>query len=200
MQKSIFIGASAGVLVLVFAGGWLLGGANNASTPAVTPAADIAIKKPVPMVEMPGSTQPGAVASTQDLASGSAVSAGTGMSTKERRAKLAEVRKRLAALSAQGANASPAEVSAVITELEMLTAGDLDSRYFQSLRILMENTGKIQALNREAQVILSSTDPKDLARQQFIREELTRLSAVISAEAAKMQSYARRSTASGAKP
>ncbi len=122
------------------------------------------------------------------------------MSTKERRAKLAEVRKRLAALSAQGANASPAEVSAVITELEMLTAGDLDSRYFQSLRILMENTGKIQALNREAQVILSSTDPKDLARQQFIREELTRLSAVISAEAAKMQSYARRSTASGAKP
>lgn len=122
------------------------------------------------------------------------------MSTKERRARLAEVRKRLDALRIQGEKASPAEVSAVITELEVLTSGDLDPRYFQSLRLLMENTGKIQALNREAQGILLSTTPKDLARQQIIREELSRLAAVMSAEAAKMQSYAQRAASSGATP
>lgn len=200
MRQSILIGAAAGLLVLVFAGGWLAGGAKTASMPVTTPATTAAMGKPVPAVQMPRKTQPGVAESTHDMASGSSVSAGTGLNTKERRARLTEVRKRLAVLTAQGANASPAEVNAVITELESLTSGDLDPRYFQSLRILMEYTGKIQALNREAQVISTSKDPKDLARQQFIREELPRLAAAMSAEAIKLQSYARRTTTSGATP
>jgi phage host-nuclease inhibitor protein Gam len=117
-----------------------------------------------------------------------------------RRKRLSEVRSELSAVMAQGSQASPAQVRALLDELELLTQGSLDPRYFQALRDMLEGSGKMQELNRELQRLASSTDPKDVARRQAISVELRVLSERISAAAADVQAYAHSPAVQGKAP
>lgn len=122
------------------------------------------------------------------------------MGTEERRKRLSQIRTELAAITAQGAQASPERVQALLTELEVLSQGRFDPRYFQALREMLEGSGQVQALNRELQGLGSSTAPKDVARKQAILAELQAISTRISAAAANVQAYARRPAAQGSTP
>lgn len=198
MRKGVVIGVVAGfvVLAVVFSAGMWLGGSQapeQAAVPAVPATAPVA---PAPRIAGQGPSAPDATGGqvSPQAGTGAAVPP-SDISSQERRKRLNEVRRRMAALTAQGPDASPAEVNAALTELEALTQGELDPRYFQSLRTLLASSAKVQALNRELQTLSNSLEPKDVARRKVILEELPRVAATMSAEASNVQTYARRATA-----
>ncbi|KRC20010.1 hypothetical protein [Acidovorax sp. Root219] len=203
MRKGVLIGGAAGLLVLalVFAVGvWT--GSSGAPEPVAVGAAGAAVS--------PAATLPGVKEQGRDLAMAGApasqapgqaasavVAPASGMNSQERRRRLTEVRARFATLTAQGPDASPTEVIAALNELESLSQGELDPRYFQALRVMLEGSAKVQSLNRELKTISNSLDPKDVARRRVILEELPRVSEAMSVAAANVQTYARRATPAG---
>ncbi|MFN3437374.1 MAG: hypothetical protein ACK41V_06760 [Acidovorax sp.] len=122
------------------------------------------------------------------------------INSSERRARLSAVRAELSAIMAKGSQASPAQVQKLLDELEVLSQGSFDPRYFQALRDMLEGSGKVQDLNRELQGLASSTAPKDVVRRETILVELRVLSARIGAAATDLQTYARKPTAQGKAP
>lgn len=202
MRKGVLIGGAAGLLALalVFAVGvWT--GSTHAPEPVTAPAAGTVASPAASASGVKGPTLnrdvavPGAQASVE--AASAVVAPASGMNSQERRRRLTEVRARFAALTAQGPDASPTEVIAALNELESLSQGELDPRYFQALRVMLEGSAKVQALNRELKTISNSLDPKDVARRRVILEELPRVSEAMSVAAANVQTYARRATPAG---
>lgn len=121
----------------------------------------------------------------------------TAITADERRKRLAQVRSDISALMANGALGSPEKALALINELEQLSQGSADPRYFQTLRNMLESTAKVQALSAELQKISGSSKPEDIARRQEILSQLQQLSTRISVEAAGLQSGARRAANAG---
>ncbi|UCV00910.1 hypothetical protein [Acidovorax radicis] len=119
------------------------------------------------------------------------------LSPDERRKRLAQVRSDIAAMMSNGALGSPQKALALIDELEQLSPGNTDPRYFQTLRNMLESTAKVQALNAELQRISGSSKPEDIARRQEVLSQLQQISARISADAADLQSSVRRPSAAG---
>ena len=202
MRKGVLIGGAAGLLALalVFAVGvWTW--SSHAPEPVTAPAAGTVASPAASASGVKGPTLnrdvavPGAQASVE--AASAVVAPASGMNSQERRRRLTEVRARFAALTAQGPDASPTEVIAALNELESLSQGELDPRYFQALRVMLEGSAKVQALNRELKTISNSLDPKDVARRRVILEELPRVSEAMSVAAANVQTYARRATPAG---
>jgi hypothetical protein len=100
-------------------------------------------------------------------------------------------------MMSNGALGSPQKALALIDELEQLSPGNTDPRYFQTLRNMLESTAKVQALNAELQRISGSSKPEDIARRQEVLSQLQQISARISADAADLQSSVRRPSAAG---
>lgn len=198
MRKGVWIGGALGLLVLVVLGiAWSVW--QRADSGLTAPHATAGVQRPA---KAP-STSP--VAPLPDLAKAPGMTSGqmqpdarasaAAVSSSERRARLSAVRAELSAIMAKGSQASPAQVQKLLDELEVLSQGSFDPRYFQALRDMLEGSGKVQDLNRELQGLASSTDPKDVARRQAILVELRVLSERIAAASANLQTYARSSTA-----
>ena len=197
MNKNVWIGSAVGLLFLCLLGaGWWAwpSGSSGAGPAASSPV-------PAPRVPAPGAppsaslngAEPGR-ASAPGEATASAVSA------EARRKRLNQIRAEMSAITAQGAQASPAQVQALLDELEALTPGRFDPRYFQALRVMLEGSGQVQVLNRELQALSSSTAPNDVAHKQAILAELQAISARISAAAVNLQTYSQRPPAQGKAP
>ena len=198
MRKGVWIGGALGLLVLVVLGiAWSVwqradsglaaahapaGVQRPARAPSTSPVALLSDRAQAPGMAS-GQMQPDARASAAAI------------NSSERRARLSAVRAELSAIMAKGSQASPAQVQKLLDELEVLSQGSFDPRYFQALRDMLEGSGKVQDLNRELQGLVSSTDPKDVARRQAILVELRVLSERIAAASANLQTYARSSTA-----
>lgn len=207
MRKPVLIGGGLGLLSLLVLGAalWLWqgggGGRSTTNSPLQAPRSAGASPGPAPTVQSPvAGPMPGALDGAASSAQAVAANGSGSMGTEERRKRLGQIRTELAAITAQGAQASPERVQALLTELEVLSQGRLDPRYFQALREMLEGSGQVQALNRELQGLGSSTAPKDVARKQAILAELQAISARISAAAANVQAYTRRPAAQGSKP
>lgn len=198
MRKGVWIGGTLGLLVLVVLGiAWSVW--QTADSGLTAPHATAGVQRPArapstsPVVPLPDRAQAPGMASGQMQPDARASAAA--INSSERRARLSAVRAELAAIMAKGSQASPAQVQKLLDELEVLSQGSFDPRYFQALRDMLEGSGKVQDLNRELQGLASSTDPKDVARRQAILVELRVLSERIAAASANLQTYARSSTA-----
>ena len=208
MRKPVLIGGGLGLLSLLVLGAalWLWQGEgrtgySTTNSPLQAPRIAGASVAPVPTLQNPAmSSMPGPLGSAASSAQGVAAHGSGSLGTEERRKRLSQIRTELAAITAQGAQASPERVQALLTELEVLSQGRFDPRYFQALREMLEGSGQVQALNRELQGLGSSTAPKDVARKQAILAELQAISARIGAAAANVQAYARRPAAQGSTP
>jgi len=186
MRKAVVIGGGLGLLVLALvAGSFWLASKNAESTVAAAPTRPGQSSMP-PRATFP---LPGGAA-----APAAATDAGTALKSqqeiKERRRRLAEVRAEFNALRAQGANASPERMRAVVNELEALAPPGFDPRYYQTLRNMLESSARIQVLNKELQALSKSTAPKDVERQKILMDEMRVLGERVSAEARNLQAYA----------
>ena len=142
MRKPVLVGASLGLLLLV----------------AIAVGVWITDKHPEPVVGgiPPRTTSPRIVPSAPaaSMAPGTAQSIPQAdLARQDRRRRLAEVRAEFRALSAQGAQASPQKMRALVDELEALSGPSFDPRYFQSLRTMLDQNAKLQQLNAELQVL-----------------------------------------------
>ncbi|MFN4120361.1 hypothetical protein [Acidovorax sp.] len=201
MNKNVWIGSALGLLFLAVVGaGWWVWQGGNPAAVVGTPAQGSA-----PLATAPGTSPeatPGLGSPAQrvtgrvDPASSTPAAA---LNAEARRKRLKQIRAEIAAIQSQGAQASPAQVQALLNELEALSPGQFDPRYFQALRDMLEGSSQIQALNRELQTLSSSNAPADEARKKAILAELQAISARISAAAVNLQTYARRPAAQGGK-
>lgn len=179
MQKPVLIGGGLGLLLLVLVAGslWVSG---NGTAPVATVSA--------PPVATPRVAPVGDGASSPTVAPAS--SAQAQLARQERRRRLSEVRAEFNALRAQGAQASPEKMRALVDELEAVSPPGFDPRYFQALRNMLASSAKVQALNTELQGLLKSQAPKDVARQEAILAEMRALGLQVSKEAQDLQTYA----------
>ena len=173
MRKPVLIGGGLGLLLLAFVAGsmWMAGRApeNSPSMPVVA--------APVVNSKSAGPAAP-RVADTASQAQ-----------TQDRRRRLSEVRAEFNALRAQGMQAPPEKMRALVDELEAASPPGFDPRYFQALRSMLDSSAKIQALNAELQGLGKSTSPKDMARKEAILAEMRTVGESVSAEARNLQSY-----------
>lgn len=178
MTRPVLLGAGLGLLLLaVVAGLWLI--AEQQPRLAVRqPSAAVVAPRPA--------ASPGLVASAPIMPPRVAESGIASRQTPEQRQRLAQVRAEFEALRAQGAQASPAKMRALIDELQALSPPEIDPRYFDSLRQLLDSSAKVQALSDE----LKGSAAKNPARQQAIMAELKALSERVQVEARNMQAYA----------
>ena len=178
MRKPVLVGASLGLLLLV----------------AIAVGVWITDKHPEPVVGgiPPRTTSPRIMAPSPaaSMAPGTAQSIPQAdLARQDRRRRLAEVRAEFRALSAQGAQASPQKMRALVDELEALSGPSFDPRYFQSLRTMLDQNAKLQQLNAELQVLTKSKAPKDAARQEAILAEMRAIGERVAAEAKAMQAF-----------
>lgn len=186
MRKPVLIGGGLGLLLLALIAGalWI-----NRNPP-----------EPVAPLVAPRTTSP-RIASSAPTSPATAMSPSAGQtnaqadaSKQERRRRLAEVRAEFRALSAQGAQASPQKMRALVDELEALSGPSFDPRYFQSLRTMLDLNAKLQVLNAELQALIKSKAPKDVARQEVVLAEMRALGERVAGEAKAMQAFVPRST------
>ena len=177
MRKPVLIGAGLGLLVLALVAGsfWIL------RTSPPSPAAPEVNKT----VRINGALQPPSGVPAQPSIAGTASQTHSSQEARERRKRLAEVRAEFNALRAQGMQAPPEKMLAIVNELEALSP-DLDPRYFQ-------------VLNNELQTLSKSTSLDTSARQQEIVAEMQTLGERIAVEARNLQSYALTSPTPGIK-
>ncbi|MGM9426672.1 hypothetical protein [Hydrogenophaga sp. MI9] len=219
MNKGVLAGGVVGVVVLAFLGGyWLANPASDRATSAdagrvsgsAAPAAGAGLASPSKPAAGADGSSPAAgspqapwlnppaagTAAPSAAGSGAPVSA---MSREERRQVREQVRKKLAELQAKGPNVSIAEVQSLMDEVEALGRGVFDPRYFQTMRQMLEQSARVQALGKELQSVASSSAPKDVARRQQILAEMRNLSDQISQGSIALQSYANATLAKTAK-
>lgn len=177
MAKPVLIGAGLGVLLLAAAAGalWLTGRGPGGSAPA-----------PYQAVLPRAATPPVSVASAPIKPQHPAEPGSSPAQTQERRQRVAQVRAELNALRAQGAQASPVKMRALVDELQALSPAGMDPRYFQALRNMLDASIKVQALSDE----LKGPAANDPARQQAIMAQLQTLGEQVQVEARNMQAYA----------
>lgn len=182
MRKPVLIGAGLGLLVLALvAGGFWMAGNPRSSTAG--PDLNKTVRNNGTLLQDGGvPVQP----STGRAASSSRSS----KESQERRRRLAEVRAEFNALRAQGTQAPPEKMRAIVNELEALSPPGIDPRYYQTLRNMLDTSVRIQTLNNELQTLSKTTAPQDSARQQEILAEMRTLGERASTEARNLQSYA----------
>lgn len=197
MNKNVWIGSAVGLLFLALLGaGWWAWQSGSSGAGPATPSPVSAPRVPAPSAPPSASlngVEPGRASAPGEVT----VSA---VSAEARRKRLNQIREEMSAITAQGAQASPAQVQALLDELEALSPGRFDPRYFQVLRVMLEGSGQVQVLNRELQALSGSTAPNDIARKQAILAELQSISARISAAAVNLQTYSQRPPAQGKAP
>lgn len=174
MRKEVLIGAGLGLLLLaVLAGGmWISGLSPESTEPPVVAAPRV--------VSAPAASAP-AVPKAADAASRA--------QAQERRRRLAEVRAEFNALRAQGMQAPPEKMRALVDELEAASPPGFDPRYFQTLRSMLDSSAKVQVLSAELQRMGQGTSPKDMARKEAILAELRVIGERVSTDARNLQSY-----------
>lgn len=186
MRKAVLIGGGLGLLVLALVAGSFWLAERNAQTAAVVaPARPMPSQKaarPLPSALTGASAPASNVGASSTLLSPEA--------TQERRRRLAQVRAEFNALRAEGANASPERMRALVNELEALSPPGFDPRYYQALRNMLESSARIQVLNKELQALSKSTAPKDVERQKALMDEMRALGDRVGAEARNLQAYA----------
>ncbi len=190
MHKSVFIGAGLGVLVLALITGhfWMAEKPKPMNVSAVHSTASSA------------HTTPSANHVTVAPATGSAMaSLHSSQETQERRKRLAALRVELNALRAQGAQASPEKMRALIDEMQVVAPSSFDPRYFQALHSMLDANAQVQTLNTELQTLAKSTSAKDEARRQEIIAQIRTLGERVNTEARHLQSYAPASSTPGVK-
>ncbi|WP_161958952.1 hypothetical protein [Acidovorax sp. ST3] len=203
MKRPVLIGGGLAILVLVvvFFAGWVAGGRDGSvAARSALPATTVVPARSEPQgsagnVQSSTSAQPSSIA--PQIGGTQTPATVTAITSDERRKRLAQVRSDISALMANGALGSPEKALALINELEQLSQGSADPRYFQTLRNMLESTAKVQGLSAELQKISGSSKPEDIARRQEILSQLQQLSTRISAEAADLQSGARRAANAG---
>lgn len=183
MRKPVLIGGGLGVVVLAVAA-FVIWNVNqpakpNAGAVAQTAQTDRVVKK----------SGEGAALPTIASAASRARSSQEAQEAQDRRRRLSEVRAEFNALRAQGMQASPEKMRALVDELEAVSPPGFDPRYFQALRSMLDGSAKIQALGAELQGLSKSTSPKDLARKEVILAEMRTVSERVSADARSLQSY-----------
>lgn len=185
MRKAVLLGGGLGLLVLGLVAGsfWLAGsaGQTNAAAPAMPSQSRGMVSQ-----SSPSNTGVG----TPSTLAGASSALGSSQAVQERRRRLAEVRAEFNALRAQGVNASPERMRAVVDQLEALSPPGFDPRYYQTLRNMLESNARIQVLNKELQTLSKSTAAKDLERQKVLMNEMRELGERVSAEARNLQAYA----------
>lgn len=174
MRKEVLIGAGLGLLLLaLLAGGmWISGRSPETTEPPVVAAPRV--------VSAPAASAP-AVPKAADAASRA--------QAQERRRRLAEVRAEFNALRAQGMQAPPEKMRALVDELEAASPPGFDPRYFQTLRSMLDSSAKVQILSAELQRMGQGTSPKDMARKEAILAELRVIGERVSTDARNLQSY-----------
>jgi hypothetical protein len=192
MRKPVLIGGGLGLLLLAVIAGALWIDRN----PPGPVAAVVAARTTSPRNASSAPTSP-ATAMSPSAGQGNAPA---DASRQERRRRLAEVRAEFRALSAQGAQASPQKMRALVDELEALSGPSFDPRYFQSLRTMLDLNAKLQVLNAELQSLIKSKAPKDAARQEVVLAEMRALGERVAAEAKAMQAFVPRPTPGGKVP
>lgn len=174
MRKEVLIGTGLGLLLLaLLAGGmWISGRSPETTEPPVVAT---------PRVVSPPVASSPAVPKAADAASRA--------QAQERRRRLSEVRAEFNALRAQGMQASPEKMRALVDELEAVSPPGFDPRYFQTLRSMLDSSAKVQVLSAELQRMGQGTSPKDMARKEAILAELRVIGERVSTDARNLQSY-----------
>lgn len=180
MRKPVLIGGGLGAVVLAVAA-LVIWNVNQPAKPNAAAVPQTAQTDRVVKRSGEGASSP-AIASAASRARSS-------QEAQDRRRRLAEVRAEFNALRAQGMQASPEKMRALVDELEAVSPPGFDPRYFQALRSMLEGSAKIQALGAELQGLSKSTSPKDLARKEVILAEMRTVSERVSADARSLQSY-----------
>ncbi len=194
MRKPVLIGGGLGLLVLalVAVSSWLAADNVQNDVAKHVPSKTIRSDATTRSAASGGATQPGINDSASQPRSAQA--------SQERRRRLAQVRAEFNALRAQGVDAPPERMRAVLEELEALSPPGIDPRYYQTLRNMLEASARIQVLNKELQPLMKSTQPKDTARQKAIMDEMRTLGERVTAEAIKLQTYAPSVSSGGKTP
>lgn len=207
MNKALVSGAGLGLLVLLGLGAiWL-----SASEPAPGSASDKApLGGAVPQVTRSGQEAGAATAPTApERAAGSAgtvleaapwatpsptsASASTpgDVSPPKTREQRRQIQRQIRALStelqAKGAHTSLQDVSVYLDRVERLGEGVFDGRQFATLRLMVDQAAKAQALNHELARLAQSSKPADVARKQEVLAQLRDIGAKISSGAASLQ-------------
>lgn len=172
------------MLLVLLAGGMWLSERTPEAPVAIAPAA-------TPRVAGSPAAAPG-VPTVADAASQA--------QAQDRRRRLAEVRAEFNALRAQGMQAPPEKMRALVDELEAASPPGFDPRYFQTLRSMLDSSAKVQALNTELQGMGQGNSSKDMARKEAILAELRVIGERVSADARKLQSYVPTGAATPATP
>lgn len=172
MSKPLLIGG--GVLLLGLLGAtWFVVPALKVNTPPVSTG--VLQKK-----WMPESTSREAVPAKTPTSS---------WSKEDRRKRLAQLRTEMSSVLAQGNRASPTQALALLSELEPLSQGEIDPRYFQTLRRILEYSMAIETLNMELKRLSTSTAPQDITRAQAVLAEIGAISQRINYEAMLLKTY-----------
>lgn len=195
MNKPVVIGSSLFVISLV-AAAWLL---MPASEPYPQPEIAALITKTAPhatpvtaaITANPTHLSTPAIAALTTPAANQAI---THLPKTDRRKRLKELRAELSALMSQGNNISPEKTLVLLKELEQLSEGEMDPRYFQGLRQMLEHSMQIQKLNIELQQLSQNTTGQNSARMQIIIKEIKDISIRISQDAALLKTYTPTST------
>lgn len=182
MRKPVLIGGGLGLLLLALIAAFLWMNRKQPETAATV--APYRVTNPRIASSVP--TSPAAAMAP----SGGQSNAQADTSKQERRRRLAEVRAEFRALSAQGAQASPQKMRALVDELEAVSPPGFAPRYFQALRNMLDASTKVQALNTELQVSLKSKAPQDVVRQEALLEQMRTLGQQVAQEAQNLQTYA----------
>ena len=182
MHKPVLIGAGLGFLVLALvAGGFWMAGNSHPSIAGPELNKTAPSNGPLP--------QDGGVPVQPSIDRAASPPRST-KESQERRRRLAEVRAEFNALRAQGMQAPPEKMRAIVNELEALSPPGIDPRYYQTLRNMLDTSVRIQMLNNELQALSKSTAPQASARQQELLAEMRTLGERASTEARNLQSYA----------
>ncbi len=217
MNKGVLVGGGLGLLALAFlAGVWLTSPpagspepapvAPGASSPTVASApAALGQSSPVPAgtppevgasghAPAPASSAPSAQDPPWSAAPAAADGEGDGgerMSKEERRKVRAAVRIKMAELLAKGNSATLEDTQKLMDEVEALGQGQFDTRYFATMRKMIEHSARLQVLSKELGQISSQTTPQAEARRTAILAEIRDLGDRMNNGAQAMQSYTR---------
>lgn len=120
-------------------------------------------------------------------------------SREERRKSREQIRHLSAQLQAKGSNATLQDVQTYLNSVERLGAGDLSGRYFQTMRLILEQSARVQELNQELAAMPNTPSQAQQARKREILAQLRDSSSKITGGVTTLQSYARDAGASNLK-
>ena len=112
--------------------------------------------------------------------------------SKEERKKIREqIHTKMSALLAKGKNVSLADTQKFLDEIEALGKNEFDTRYFSTMRGIIRETERSQALSNELTKIAPDRSKQADARRSEILKEMRDLSDRVANGSQALQSYAR---------